>query len=73
MKISEAIKILSETYMSLDSVALGLDVSQKDVTAALAKAKEDTTEYICLQALAKKFTENTQQEVTTNDDDSEHG
>ena len=73
MKISEAIKILSETYMSLDSVALGLDVSQKDVIAALAKAKEDTTEYICLQALAKKFPETTQQETTTNDDDTEHG
>lgn len=71
MKVTEAIEILSGTYLSLDSVARGLDVAQKDVVAALAKAKPDTAEYVCLQALAKKF--DTQQESTTSNADSIDG
>lgn len=66
MEVKEAIQILSETYLSLDAVALGLDVSQKDVKDAFSKAKEGTTEYVCLQALMKKYpVENkTTQEIT---------
>jgi hypothetical protein len=70
MKIAEAIDILSSTYMSLESVARGLDVNPADVAKALASATPDTTEYVCLQALAKAHPNTTIQE-TINDTDTE--
>lgn len=71
MKIDQAIEILSSTYMSLDAVARGLEVDPKDVAKALAKAAPDTTDFVCLTALAKAFplpnTTQTTQESTAND------
>ena len=71
MKIDQAIEVLSSTYMSLDSVARGLECDPSEVSKALAKAKPDTTEYVCLTALAKAFPLpdkiSTKQETTTDD------
>ena len=53
MKLSEAIELLTSTYQSLDSVAMGLPVDAKEVNDALNKAKPDSAEYVALQALAK--------------------
>jgi len=53
MKLTEAIEILTTTYQSLDSVALGLPVDAKEVNEALKKANPDSAEYVALEALAK--------------------
>jgi hypothetical protein len=53
MKLSEAIELLTSTYQSLDSMALGLDVDAKEVNEALSKADKDSAEYVALLALAK--------------------
>lgn len=53
MTIAEAIKTLSTTYRALDSVAQTLIVDANELYAALAKAKDDTVEKLCLQHLAK--------------------
>jgi hypothetical protein len=53
MKLSEAIELLTTTYQSLDSVALGLPVDAKEVNDALAKADKDSAEYVALTVLAK--------------------
>jgi len=76
MKIDQAIEILSSTYMSLDAVARGLDVDAAEVAKALAKAKPDTTEFVCLTALAKAFplankTQTTQESTQNDSTDSE--
>ena len=55
MKVDQAIEVLSSTYMSLDAVARGLECDPSEVAKALAKAKPDTTELVCLTALAKAF------------------
>jgi hypothetical protein len=53
MKLADAIKELTSTYSSLDSVALGLPVDAKEVNDALSKAKPDTAEFVALSVLAK--------------------
>jgi len=53
MKLAEAIKILSTTYRSLDSVALTLIVDANEVHKALEVAEIGTVEELCLQHLAK--------------------
>lgn len=53
MKVTEAIEILSSTYQDLNSVASGLNVNANEVAEALKKATPDTTEFVCLTALAK--------------------
>jgi hypothetical protein len=37
----------------LDLVAQGLEVKASEVATALAKAKPDTTEFVCLTVLAR--------------------
>ena len=70
MKLSEAMEILTSTYQSLDTVALGLPVDPKEVADALAKADPDSAEYVALQALAKVNPyENTKKEKVKKDDD----
>ena len=53
MKVSEAIEVLSKTYKSLDSVAIGLPVDAKEVLDALAKAVKGSAEEVALNVLAK--------------------
>jgi hypothetical protein len=53
MKLAEAIKILSTTYRSLDTVAITLIVDANEVHEALAKAEAGTVEELCLQHLAR--------------------
>lgn len=53
MKVSEAVEILVSTYQSLDSMAQGMQVDAKEVADALAKATEDTAEFVALNVLAK--------------------
>jgi hypothetical protein len=53
MKVADAIEVLATTYQSLDLVAQGLEVQASEVATALAKAKPDTTEFVCLTILAK--------------------
>jgi hypothetical protein len=53
MKVSEAIELLTTTYQSLDSVALGLPVDAKEVNDALAKTDKNSAEYVALTVLAK--------------------
>jgi hypothetical protein len=53
MKLAEAIKILSTTHRSLDTVALTLIVDANEVHEALAKAEAGTVEELCLQHLAR--------------------
>lgn len=53
MKVADAVSVLATTYLSLDVVARGLEVTAAEVTAALAKAKPDTVEFVCLTVLAQ--------------------
>lgn len=53
MKVADAVEVLATTYKSLDAVAKGLVVTASEVVTALAKAKPDTVEYVCLTVLAK--------------------
>jgi hypothetical protein len=70
MKLSEAIELLTSTYQSLDTVALGLPVDAKEVADALNKAKPDTAEYVALQTLAKfnPYKKITEEKAKQNDD-----
>lgn len=65
MKLSEAVELLTSTYQSLDSVALGLPVDAKEVNEALNKANPDSAEYVALQVLAKFNPYNTQEQFKT--------
>lgn len=60
MKIADAIEVLANTYQSLDMIAQGLEVKASDVATALAKAKPDTVEFVCLSVLAKYNPVNTE-------------
>lgn len=72
MKLSEAIELLTSTYQSLDSVALGLSVDAKEVADALNKADKDSAEYVALQALAKfNPCEKTTKEKVIKDDNTD--
>lgn len=53
MKVADAVEVLANTHQSLDAVARGLEVKASEVATALAKAKPDTTEFVCLTILAK--------------------
>lgn len=53
MKVADAVAMLATTYQSLDLVAQGLKVQASEVAMAFAKAKPDTTEFVCLTILAK--------------------
>jgi hypothetical protein len=53
MKVADAVEVLATTYKSLDAVAKGLVVTASEVATALAKAKPDTVEFVCLTVLAK--------------------
>jgi len=53
MKVADAVEVLATTYQSLDLVAQGLQVTASEVATALAKAKPDTTEFVCLTVLAR--------------------
>jgi hypothetical protein len=53
MKVADAVEVLATTFQSLDLVAQGLEVKASEVATALAKAKPDTTEFVCLTVLAK--------------------
>ena len=53
MKVADAVEVLATTYQSLDAVAKGMEVKASEVATALAKAKPDTVEYVCLTVLAK--------------------
>ena len=53
MKIADAVEVLATTFQSLDTVAKGLEVKASEVATALAKAKPDTLEFVCLTILAK--------------------
>lgn len=64
MKVADAVEVLATTYQSLDMVAQGLEVKANEVATALAKAKPDTTEFVCLTFLAKYNPVITQAEPT---------
>ena len=64
MKVADAVEVLATTYQSLDMVAQGLEVKANEVATALAKAKPDTTEFVCLTVLAKYNPVITQAEPT---------
>lgn len=53
MKLTEALELLTTTYQSLDSVAMGLSVDAKEVNDALKKANPDSAEYVALEVLTK--------------------
>ena len=53
MKVADAVEVLATTYQALDMVAQALEVKAGEVATALAKAKPDTVEYICLTVLAR--------------------
>ena len=53
MNVADAVKVLATTYQSLDLVAQGLEVTASEVATALANAKPDTTEFVCLTVLAR--------------------
>ena len=53
MQVADAVQVLATTYQSLDLVAQGLEVTASEVATALAKAKADTTEFVCLTVLAR--------------------
>jgi len=53
MKVADAVEVLANTYQSLDAVAQGLEVKANEVATALAKAKPDTVEFVCLTVLAQ--------------------
>jgi hypothetical protein len=53
MKVANAVEVLATTYQSLDAVAQGLEVNSNEVATALAKAKPDTVEFVCLTVLAR--------------------
>ena len=53
MKVADAVEVLATTYQSLDAVAQGLEVKASEVATALAKAKPDTVEFVCLTILAR--------------------
>ena len=53
MNLDEAVAILTNTYQSLDSVAVGLPVDAKEVANALSKVNSDTAEAVALNVLAK--------------------
>lgn len=53
MKVADAVQVLANTYQSLDMVAQGLEVKASEVATALAKAKPDTVEFVCLTVLAR--------------------
>jgi len=53
MNVADAVEVLATTYQSLDLVAQGLTVTASEVATALAKAKPDTTEFVCLTILAR--------------------
>lgn len=53
MKVADAVEVLATTYQALDMVAQALEVKASEVATALAKAKPDTVEYICLTVLAR--------------------
>jgi len=53
MKVADAVEVLATTYQSLDMIAQGLEVKASEVATALAKAKPDTVEFVCLTVLAR--------------------
>ena len=53
MKVADAVDVLASTYQSLDAVAQGLEVTASEVATALAEAKPDTVEFVCLTILAR--------------------
>ena len=53
MKVADAVEVLATTFQSLDLVAQGLEVKAREVATALANAKPDTTEFVCLTILAR--------------------
>jgi len=53
MKVADAVEVLATTYQSLDAIAQGLEVKANEVATALAKAKPDTVEFVCLTVLAR--------------------
>jgi len=53
MKVADAVEVLATTYQSLDMIAQGLEVKASEVASALAKAKPDTVEFVCLTVLAR--------------------
>lgn len=53
MKVADAVEVLATTFQSLDAVAQGLEVKASEIVTALAKAKPDTIEFVCLTVLAR--------------------
>lgn len=53
MTLDETVEFLATTYMPLDLAVRGCQVDADEVAQALAKAKPDTAEYVCLSLLAK--------------------
>ncbi len=72
MKLSDAVKLLTSTYQSLETVALGLPVDAKEVADALLKADPDSAEYVALQVLAKvnPYKKITEEKAKQNDDNN---
>lgn len=53
MTLDETVKFLATTTMPLDLAVRGCQIDADEVAQALAKAKPDTAEFLCLSLLAK--------------------
>lgn len=53
MKVADAVKLLTSVYGDLSVAARGIEVDQKELSAALAKAAPDSAEAVVLPLLVK--------------------
>lgn len=53
MKVSDAVKMLVQVQGDLALAARGIEVDQKELAAALAKANADSAEAVVMRMLAK--------------------
>lgn len=55
MALNDAVDLLTSTYLPFDLVVRGMELDEKEVADALAKATPDTEEFTVLQFLAGRF------------------
>lgn len=53
MKVADAVKLLTSVYGDLSVAARGIEVDQKELSAALAKAAPGSVEEVVLPLLVK--------------------
>lgn len=57
MKVADAVKLLTSVYGDLSVAARGIEVDQKELSAALAKVEPDSAEAVVLPLLVKPATQ----------------